>query len=76
MDVTDAGGICIAHPNVEPWELADSCALDIAERGGMTLEEIGSIIGVSRERVRQIEEAALEILCRRKGRELRKLRKD
>lgn len=32
-----------------------SCALDLAEMGGMTLEQIGDIIGVSRERVRQIE---------------------
>jgi hypothetical protein len=35
------------------------CALLWADRGGMTLEEVGTVIGVCRERVRQIEEAAL-----------------
>lgn len=36
-----------------------SCVLDVAEQGGLTLDEVGQILGVSRERVRQIETAAL-----------------
>lgn len=37
-----------------------SCALDLAEeRGGMTLEEISGVLGVTRERVRQIETRGL-----------------
>ncbi len=32
-----------------------SCVLDVADRGGATLEEVADIIGVSRERIRQIE---------------------
>lgn len=39
-------------------ELGESCALDVADRGGVTLEEIGGLLGVTRERVRQIEERA------------------
>lgn len=35
------------------------CALDVAEEGGATLEQIGEIMAISRERVRQIESAAL-----------------
>ena len=36
-----------------------SCALDIADRGGATLEQVGDALGIVRERVRQIETVAL-----------------
>ena len=42
--------------------LQESCSLDIAEKGSHTLEEVGSFLGITRERVRQIEKAALSKL--------------
>jgi hypothetical protein len=36
-----------------------SCVLDEAERGPQTLEHIADVLGVTRERVRQIEAKAL-----------------
>jgi hypothetical protein len=39
--------------------MADTCALDVADRGGVTLEVVGELFGVTRERVRQVEENAL-----------------
>jgi len=54
------GRVALSRPG-EPDEVpADtSCALDLAERGGMSLSEVGDVLGVVRERVRQIEEEAL-----------------
>lgn len=36
----------------------ETCALDLADRGGMRLQEIADVLGVTRERVRQIEKRA------------------
>jgi hypothetical protein len=49
------GSIKINFPDLEPWELAQTCALDVADNGGLTLEEIGLITNLTRERVRQVE---------------------
>lgn len=53
LEVTPSGSIAL--PLVDLDDVADTCALDVADRGGMTLEAVGSLLGVTRERVRQIE---------------------
>ena len=45
----------INFPGIEPWEMAETCALDVAEKGGITLEDVGEILNLTRERVRQVE---------------------
>ena len=40
------------------------CALDVANEGERSTEEVAAILGISRERVRQIEERALRKLQR------------
>lgn len=45
-------------------ELDESCALDVAERGQHTLKEVGDMLGVTRERIRQIEVEAKRKLGR------------
>lgn len=39
--------------------MQDTCSLDVADRGDATLHEVGELLGVTRERVRQIESIAL-----------------
>ncbi|MFA6033380.1 MAG: sigma factor-like helix-turn-helix DNA-binding protein [Myxococcota bacterium] len=54
------GSIKFNFPSVEIWDLKETCALDVAERGGVTLEEIGDLMNLTRERVRQLESDALK----------------
>jgi DNA-directed RNA polymerase sigma subunit (sigma70/sigma32) len=51
----ETGSIKINFPDKEVHELEESCALDVAERGGITLEEVGSLMNLTRERIRQLE---------------------
>jgi hypothetical protein len=51
----ETGSIKINFPDLEPWDLQHTCALDVAERGGITLEEVGEIMNLTRERIRQVE---------------------
>ena len=56
------GSIKFNFPDLEPDEMVESCALDIADRGGEILENVGLAINMTRERVRQIEEMTTERL--------------
>jgi len=56
LDVNpETGSIKLNFPDLEPWELPETCALDVADRGGVTLEEVGEIMNLTRERIRQVE---------------------
>jgi hypothetical protein len=60
LDVNPStGSIKLNFPDKEVWELAETCALDVADRGGITLEEVGSIMNLTRERIRQVETRGL-----------------
>lgn len=60
LDVTPAGGIKINHPESTLEDLPSSCSLDLADRYQfLTLEEVGDVLNITRERVRQIETRAL-----------------
>ena len=60
------GSLTLHYPDVRPDEmelLPATCALDlVAERGAMTLDEVSTILGVTRERVRQLEMRAIRKL--------------
>jgi hypothetical protein len=60
LDVNPAtGSIKLNFPDKEIWEMEETCALDVADRGGITLEEVGTIMNLTRERIRQVETRGL-----------------
>lgn len=60
LDVNpETGSIKLNFPDKEIGELEHTCALDVAEKGGITLEEVGTIMNLTRERIRQVETRGL-----------------
>jgi hypothetical protein len=57
------GAIKLNFPDLEVWEMNETCALDVADRGGTTLEEVGAIMNLTRERIRQVEVKGLAKLA-------------
>src|SRR4051812_45349016 len=56
------GSVKMNFPDKELWELSETCALDVADRAGITLEEVGVIMNLTRERVRPLEMRGLSKL--------------
>ena len=63
LDVNpETGSIKLNFPEIEVWKMKETCALDVADRGGITLEEVGEILNLTRERIRQVEVKGLQKL--------------
>jgi hypothetical protein len=60
LDVNpETGSVKLNFPDKEIWELKYTCALDVADLGGITLEDVGQIMNLTRERIRQVEARGL-----------------
>lgn len=61
LDVSETGSIILNFPHLEPGQMPahQSCALDLADQGAMTLEDIAVVTNLTRERIRQVELKAL-----------------
>lgn len=66
LDVNRAGGLKVNFPDLEPDQMPAewSCALDVADRGGATLDRTAAALNITREGIRLIEVAALDELGR------------
>jgi len=62
LDVTGDGSIKLNFPDLEPDELVETCALDVADTEGESLEVVGELMNITRERIRQLESKAIERL--------------
>ena len=61
LDVSErSGSIKFTFPDREVWEIGETCALDVADRDGETLEGVGAVTNLTREAVRLIERVASE----------------
>lgn len=56
LDVDARGGLHL--PEIEPWEMRRSCALDIADEGEQQLLEVARLLDVSHTRILQIQAGA------------------
>lgn len=65
LDANDCGSITFNHPDTPIEELEETCALDVADKGGVILERVGELMNLTRERVRQIEAKAMRQAGRR-----------
>lgn len=60
LDVNEkTGSIKLNFPDLEVEDMPETCVLDIADKGGLTLEETGELTNLTRERVRQYEIAII-----------------
>lgn len=58
------GTIALNFPHLEPDDMIESCALDVAERGAHTAQEISELLNVSHQRITQILDKALRVYRR------------
>lgn len=66
LDVSpETGAIQLVFPDLEVEDMDESCARDVAARGGATLEAVAVMMNLTREAVRQIENKALRKLERK-----------
>ena len=68
-DISPAGSLKLPFgDSVEAFtEVTHTCALDAAEAGGMTLEQVAVLTNLTRERVRQVERMAASRMRRNMG---------
>ena len=64
-----SGALTVNFPELEIEEIPETCSLDVADRGGATLDEVGRLTNRTRERVRQIQEAVLRRLAQATNKE-------
>lgn len=60
LDVRGDGVLRLNFADREPEEMVASCALDLATDGPRTLDSVAGLMGMSKERARQIEENAMK----------------
>ncbi len=64
LSVSDNGNLKLQQGALQPWEVKESCSLDVADRGPQTLEAVGEIMNLTRERMRQEEDRIIAKLKR------------
>jgi hypothetical protein len=60
LDVNpETGAIKLNFPHLEVWEMAETCSLDVADRGGLSVEDMAAAMNLSEASIRNTESDAL-----------------
>jgi hypothetical protein len=60
LDVNpETGAIKLNFPHLEAWEMAETCSLDVADRGGLSVEDMAAAMNLSEASIRNTESDAL-----------------
>lgn len=62
IDLTVRGKLTSNHGTDDPTTLAESCALDVADEGAASLDKIAAALGISRQRVNQLEGHLIDVI--------------
>lgn len=65
LDTLKRGKIHLNFPDLEVWEMAETCSLDLADRDGMNLEEVGEALGLTKQAMQQLEDRLFPKVRRR-----------
>lgn len=55
IERTASGSVKLPHGHADFERLEETCSIDVAQRGGATIEAVGRYMGIGFDRVRQIE---------------------
>jgi hypothetical protein len=69
LDVKPGGFLRLNFPDRELDDLEETCALDVAEEGKHTLEAVGDLVNLGRDRVLIVERHARDVLRERLARD-------
>ncbi len=64
LEVDEEGIIKENFPGRQVWELEETCALRVAAEGEHTLERVGELTNLTQERIRQLQDTALQRLLK------------
>lgn len=64
-----SGSIKRNFPDIGVEQMTESCSLDVADRGALTLKGVGPLLNLTRERIRQLEVNALKRFAKIANRE-------
>lgn len=59
LDVTKEGWLKPNFPHLQPWEMKVSCALDVAEKGGVELQELAPLLNLTQAGVAKIADGGV-----------------
>jgi len=58
LDITEEGDIRFNFDGVEPWQMRNSCALDVAEKGPLKIVDVSAMVNLTKAETEEVLEQA------------------